>query len=86
MLLHRLTATKVKQETDPGFYPDGGGLYLQITERPVDPNDPNKGVVVNRSWLFRFSLPDASKPRKRGAGRSASGLFSGGYMVWARCR
>jgi Arm DNA-binding domain len=58
MRLNRLTAVQVKQVSKPGFYPDGGGLYLQIT--------PGAKVgVVNRSWLFRFSVSDATKPRKR---------------------
>jgi integrase len=58
MQLNRLTAVRVQQLRKPGFYPDGGGLYLQVTQGAA------KGVV-NKSWLFRFSVPDASKPRKR---------------------
>src|SRR5271169_2047543 len=65
MRVNRLTAVKLKQEREPGFYPDGGGLYLQVTKGAPDPDDPDKGVTVNKSWLFRFSLPDASKSRKR---------------------
>jgi len=65
MRLHRLTAVRVQQIRKPGFYPDGGGLYLQVTEGAPNPDDPDKAVTVNKSWLFRFSVPNASKPRKR---------------------
>jgi integrase len=64
MKLNRLTAIRVQQIRKPGFYSDGGGLYLQVTEGAPDPDDPDK-VTVNKSWLFRFSVSDASKPRKR---------------------
>ena len=57
MRLNRLTAVRVQQLRKPGFYPDGGGLYLQVTQ--------GASGALNKSWLFRFSVPDSSKPRKR---------------------
>src|SRR5262245_48474158 len=39
----RLTALKVARTNRPGFYPDGRGLYLEVT----------KG---GRSWVLRFML------------------------------
>lgn len=33
MIVNKLTALKVAREKQPGLYGDGGGLYLQITER-----------------------------------------------------
>jgi len=42
----RLTTLGVKAITKPGLYPDGGGLYLQVTAGKVGP--------VAKSWLFRF--------------------------------
>jgi integrase len=39
----RLTALKVAKATRPGMYCDGGGLYLQVTERGA-------------SWICRFML------------------------------
>jgi integrase len=39
----RLTALKVARAKTPGMYADGGGLYLQVTERGA-------------SWLYRFML------------------------------
>ena len=40
--LNRLSARKVATLTEPGYYPDGGGLYLQVA----------KGG--GRSWVFRY--------------------------------
>jgi integrase len=58
MRLNRLTTVKAQRVREPGFYPDGGGLYLQVTKGATEDE-------VNKSWLFRFSIPDTSKPRKR---------------------
>jgi hypothetical protein len=30
-LLHRLSAVRVKTLKEPGYYADGGNLYLQVT-------------------------------------------------------
>jgi integrase len=50
-----LTALKVKK-AKPGLHCDGEGLYLQVR--------PNGG----RSWIFRYTSPDAGKPRYMGLG------------------
>lgn len=42
--INRLNPTGIKQDMAPGLYPDGGGLYLQVS----------KGGT--KSWLFRFML------------------------------
>jgi len=42
--LHRLTAMKVAKEVEPGYYADGGGLYLQIS------------ASGSRSWIFMYTL------------------------------
>jgi integrase len=39
----RLTALKVARAKTPGMYADGGGLYLQVTER-------------GRSWVLRYMI------------------------------
>jgi Arm DNA-binding domain len=49
-----LTALQVSRLKDPGLYPDGGGLYLRIS---------NTGT---KSWLYRFML--AHKRRWHGLG------------------
>jgi integrase len=53
MRLNRLSAVKVQNARKPGLYPDGGGLYLQVTSRVEG--------SLNRSWLFRFAVHDATK-------------------------
>lgn len=40
----KLTAVAVRAQKNPGLYNDGGGLYLQVTERGA------------KTWIFRFML------------------------------
>ena len=42
--LNRLTAMQISRLTAPGYYPDGGRLWLQVTK------------TGNKSWIFRFDL------------------------------
>ncbi len=46
-LVGRLTALQVARIKTPGLYPDGAGLYLQIT---------GKNCNVAKSWVYRFML------------------------------
>lgn len=52
--LHKLKALQVSRLKEPGRYPDGGGLYLQI------------GRTGTKSWLYRFMLH--GKAREMGLG------------------
>jgi integrase len=52
--LERLTALGVSRAKVPGYYPDGAGLYLQIT------------ATGAKSWVYRFML--AGKAREMGLG------------------
>ena len=52
--IERLTENKIRTLTKPGHYPDGAGLYLQITERGT------------RSWSLRFRMN--GKTREAGLG------------------
>ena len=52
--LLRLSQKEVVNKTLPGYYPDGGGLYLQVSESG------------SKSWLFRFVLN--GKERQMGLG------------------
>ncbi len=40
--IHRLTARRVATITEPGYHPDGGGLYLQVTASGA------------KSWVLRY--------------------------------
>lgn len=53
---HRLTEHAVRSAVAPGLYPDGAGLYLQITRGG------------SRSWIFRYGLN--GRVRHMGLGRS----------------
>lgn len=51
--IHRLSAAKVRTETRPGFYSDGGGLYLQVSQ-----------FGGTKSWVFKFTV----NGKRRGMG------------------
>ena len=53
-LVNQLTATKVEKVKAPGMYPDGAGLYLQVTS------------TAAKSWILRYSL--RGKAREMGLG------------------
>src|SRR4029079_13229197 len=42
--INRLSAMRVASTRKPGFYADGDGLYLQVTD------------TGSRSWVFRFKI------------------------------
>ncbi|MBL8336840.1 MAG: DUF4102 domain-containing protein, partial [Rhodoferax sp.] len=50
----RLTAVQIKNLNKPGFYHDGGGLYLQISR------------FGSKSWILRYTLNQ--KKRDMGLG------------------
>jgi integrase len=52
--MERLTALAVSRAKEPGYYPDGGGLYLHIT------------ATGAKSWAYRFMLD--GKAREMGLG------------------
>jgi integrase len=52
--VNQLTATTVQKLKAPGLYPDGAGLYLQVTSKEA------------KSWLLRYSL--RGKAREMGLG------------------
>jgi integrase len=52
--LERLTALTARRAEKPGYYPDGGGLYLHVTKSK------------SKSWAFRFML--AGRAREMGLG------------------
>jgi integrase len=53
-LINRLSAIKVSKTSKPGYYPDGAGLYLQVSDNG------------SKSWIFRFMLN--RRPREMGLG------------------
>jgi hypothetical protein len=60
MALNRLSALMVAKLAAAGLYPDGAGLYLQVT--------CGADGRVRKSWLFRFVSPETRKERQMGLG------------------
>ena len=58
--VHRLSAKTVERTKQPGYYCDGGGLYLQVS--------PN----VSRSWIFRYTRHARSHEMGLGSERDVS--------------
>jgi integrase len=58
--VNQLTATKVQRLKAPGMYPDGAGLYLQVTGENA------------KSWLLRYSLRGKSREMGLGSLRKVS--------------
>ena len=52
--LNRLKALDVERKKSPGYYPDGGGLYLQVSP------------ATTKSWIFRYAL--TGRTREMGLG------------------
>jgi integrase len=52
--LHKLSAIQAQKLKVPGYYGDGGGLWLQVSR------------TLTRSWVFRFTL--AGRAREMGLG------------------
>jgi integrase len=62
--INRLSDRKVRN-AKLGMHPDGGGLYLRVTEGKEDENGAH---VLKRYWLFRYKQRGTRKDRQRGIG------------------
>lgn len=58
--INRLTAKFVEKENRPGYYCDGGGLYLQVSP------------AITRSWIFRYTRNGKSREMGLGSARDVS--------------
>ncbi len=56
--VNRLTAKSVEHKKEPGWYPDGNGLYLQISG------------TGTKSWVFRYQ--NKGKEHRHGLGSVTS--------------
>ncbi|VWD15283.1 tyrosine-type recombinase/integrase [Burkholderia contaminans] len=70
--MNRLTALGIGTLVDPGYYADGGGLYLQIS------------ASGSRSWIYRFSI--AGRAREMGLGSLSVLPLAVARKVSADCR
>lgn len=70
--INRLSARAVAALTAKGYYPDGGGLYLQIS------------AAGTKSWIFRFML--AGRAREMGLGPLNTVSLAEARAEAERCR
>jgi len=70
--LLRLSQKEVVNKRKPGYYPDGGGLYLQVSESG------------SKSWLFRFALN--GKERQMGLGPFHTVTLADARAAAVECR
>jgi hypothetical protein len=82
MTIHRLRPAALNRKT-PGMFGDGGGLWLQISTA--------KDGSVNRSWIFRYAVPDTTKPtgyrnREMGLGSCSTVGLSEARELARQCR
>src|SRR5579863_3620094 len=70
--LNRLSARKVVTTTEPGYYADGGGLYMQVS----------KGKT--KSWIYRYTV--AGRTRDMGLGSLAVVTLPEARAAAAECR
>lgn len=68
----KLSAVAVKNQTTPGLYADGGGLYLQVTEAGA------------KTWIYRFML--AGRRRDMGLGAIHTVSLKDAREEALRCR
>jgi integrase len=60
------------------LYPDGGGLYLEVSGEP----DGKGGISIRRSWIFRYAVPGqkvtsrTGKVRQRERGMGLGSLIT----------
>lgn len=70
--LGRLSALKVSRVREPGMYPDGGGLYLQVS------------ATGAKSWIFRYMI--LGRPRAMGLGALNAVSLAGARQQATECR
>lgn len=68
----RLTALQVNKITNPGWYPDGNGLYLQVSPSNT------------KSWVYRYSIN--GKERRHGLGPYPDFDLKDARNAAAKCR
>lgn len=70
--LHHLSARAVERQSKPGYYPDGAGLYLQVS------------LSGSKSWVFRYML--AGRAREMGLGSLLGVSLADARAKAADCR
>ena len=79
--INRLSDRKVRT-AKPGMHPDGGGLYLRVTEGKKDEG----GATLNRYWLFRYADRSSGKDRQLGLGPLDTVTLAAARAAARQCR
>jgi integrase len=77
--INRLTERTIKS-VRPGLFPDGNGLYLQVTQQ-------GSAGTLRHSWLFRYATTDAERVANPELGRERRmglGAYPGVSLAEAR--
>jgi len=75
--MHRLSVRAVQNQIEPGHYPDGAGLYLQVKAAA-------RTKRISRSWLFRYH--HNQRPTWMGLGSVRDIHLADARMRAAECR
>ena len=70
--IHRLSALAVNRASEPRYYPDGDGLYLQVSS------------TGTKSWIYRYS--NGGRSREMGLGSLAALSLSDARARAKECR
>jgi hypothetical protein len=70
--INKLSAMLVNRVDKPGYYGDGGGLWLQVS------------ATSSKSWIFRFTI--ARKQREMGLGSFNTVDLAGARAKARECR
>jgi hypothetical protein len=68
----RLSAKEVVNKKEPGYYCDGGGLYLQVSDSG------------SKSWIFRYTLHSRNRHMRLGPFHTLS--LADARSAAAQCR
>src|ERR1051325_7164571 len=70
--IHRLNALSVNRASEPGYYPDGDGLYLQVSSSRT------------KSWIYRYT--NGRRTREMGLGSLSALSLSDARARAKKCR
>jgi integrase len=80
--INRLSDRKVRT-AKAGMHPDGGGLYLRVTEGK---RDEDGSRPLNRYWLFRYAHRGTGRDRQLGIGPLDTVTLAAARAVARECR
>src|SRR5215470_8498450 len=80
--INRLSDRRVRTAKS-GMHPDGGGLYLRVTEGKRDGDGTG---TLNRYWLFRYAHRGSGKDRQLGIGPLDTVTLAAARAAAPECR